>query len=117
MTKRRAEPVLWLLFSAGGLVVAVFVPVLVLLFGLAFPLGWLAPPEHAHLLALARHPLTVVFLFGLCVLALFHFAHRFRYTLYDGLQLKRLARPIAVACYASAVLGSLAAALVLWRLP
>jgi fumarate reductase subunit D len=116
MTRRRAEPVLWLLFSGGGVVVAVFFPVLVLLFGLAFPLGWLAPPGHAHLLAVAGHPLTLLFLLVLCVLALFHFAHRFRYTLLDGLRLQRLARPIALACYGSAVLGSLAAAWVLLRL-
>lgn len=116
MTRRRAEPVLWLLFSGGGVVAAVFLPVLVLLFGLAFPLGWLTPPEHTHLLAAARHPLTIVFLLGLCVLALFHFAHRFRYTLHHGLQLRRLRRPIAVACYGSAVLGSLASAWVLLTL-
>jgi fumarate reductase subunit D len=116
MSARRVEPLLWLLFSSGGVVVALFLPALVLLFGLAFPLGWLTPPEHAHLLAVARHPLTVVFLFALCVLALFHFAHRFRYTLYDGLRLHRLRRPIAVLCYGTAVLGSLASALVLWSL-
>ena len=35
MTKRRVEPFVWLMFSAGGVVAAVFLPVLVLLFGLA----------------------------------------------------------------------------------
>jgi fumarate reductase subunit D len=35
-----------------------------------------------------RHPLTRIVLLALCVLTLFYWAHRFRYTLYDGLQLK-----------------------------
>jgi len=42
------------------------------------------------------------------VVLLVHSAHRFRYTLYDGLQLKRR-RTIAVLCYGAAIVGSLAA--------
>jgi fumarate reductase subunit D len=34
-------------------------------------------------LAALRHPLTRIVLLALCLLALFHWAHRFRYTLYD----------------------------------
>jgi fumarate reductase subunit D len=37
--KRPAEPFAWLAFSAGGVVAALFVPILLFLFGLAFPLG------------------------------------------------------------------------------
>jgi fumarate reductase subunit D len=43
---------------------------------------------------------------------LFHGAHRFRFTLYDGLQLRMLATPIAVLCYGGALLGSVAALLI-----
>jgi fumarate reductase subunit D len=43
---------------------------------------------------------------------LFHSAHRFRFTLYDGLQLRRFATPIAVLCYGGALVGSLAALLI-----
>jgi fumarate reductase subunit D len=43
---------------------------------------------------------------------LFHAAHRFRFTLYDGLQLRRFATPIAVLCYGTALVGSLAALVV-----
>src|SRR5438309_1280916 len=42
MAKRPIEPLLWLLFSAGGVLAALLLPVLLLLFGVAFPLGWLA---------------------------------------------------------------------------
>lgn len=109
------EPLAWLLFSSGGMVAALLVPVLLLLFGVAFPLGWLDAPDHAHLLAVLRNPITLLVLFGLCVLALFHWAHRFRYTLYDGLQLKRAAGLIITLCYGGAVAGSVVAAYLLIR--
>ncbi len=111
MTKRHLEPILWLLFSGGGVVAAVFLPILIVLFGLAIPLGWVRP-DYDHLHAVASHWLTRLVLLGLLVLMLFHGAHRFRFTLYDGLQLRRLATPIAVLCYGGALLGSFAALLI-----
>jgi fumarate reductase subunit D len=42
-------------------------------------------------------------------------AHRFRYTLFDGLQLARLRIPINVLCYAAVLAGSVWAAFVLFR--
>jgi fumarate reductase subunit D len=112
VTKRRVEPLVWLMFSAGGVLAAVFLPILVLLFGLAVPLGWLEP-DYAHLRAVVGHPLTFVVLLGLFVLMLVHAAHRFRYTLYDGLQIKKR-RTVAVLCYGAALVGSAAAIAVLW---
>ena len=109
-----SEAVAWLLFSAGGMASALLVPVLLLLFGVVFPLGLLAPPEHAYLLAVLGHPLTRLVLLVLCVLSLLHWAHRFRYTLYDGLQLRRLSKPIILLCYVAAVAGSVWAAVVLF---
>jgi fumarate reductase subunit D len=113
MTRRRVEPIVWLLFSAGGVLAAVFLPSLAFLFGLAFPLGWLDRPAHEHLLAVVGHPVTLVVLLGLFVLLLVHSAHRFRYTLYDGLQVKKK-RTVAVLCYGAALVGSVAALTVLW---
>lgn len=109
MPRRPIEPFLWLLFSAGGVLAALLIPVLVFLFGLAFPLGWITPPGHDHLLAVLRHPLTRVAVFLLCALSLFHWAHRFRYTLYDGLQIKHLNELVNLLCYGGAVLGSVVA--------
>src|SRR6266536_5212550 len=114
MAKRRVEPLLWVLFSSGGLAAALLLPVLLLLFGLVFPAGWVSAPSQAHLLSVARFPLTRIVLLGLCVLALFHWAHRFRYTLYDGLQLKQYAVPIVAFCYGGAVVGSVIAAVLLF---
>jgi fumarate reductase subunit D len=117
MAKRPLEPFLWLLFSAGGVLAALLFPVLLLLFGLAFPLGWLTAPSHAHLLAVLGHPVTRGVLFLVCTLALFHWAHRFRYTLYDGLQIKHLNELINFFCYGGAVVGSAVAGYLLWQVP
>ena len=112
MTRRRIEPLVWLTFSGGGVVAAVFLPVLAFLFALALPLGWIDPPDHDHLAAVVGNPLTVLVLFGMFVVMLVHAAHRFRYTLYDGLQIKA-ERAIAVLCYGCAAVGSLAAVKIL----
>ena len=44
---------------------------------------------------------------------LVHSAHRFRYTLYDGLQIEEK-RTVAVLCYGAAIVGSVAMLAVLW---
>jgi len=112
--KRSAEPFLWLLFSAGGVMAALFLPALLFLFGLAAPLGWLHL-DHGHLQAVLSRPLTRIFLFLLCTLALFHWAHRFRYTLYDGLQIKHLNELINLLCYGGAIVGAVVAGYLLWN--
>ena len=117
MAKRTIEPLLWILFSAGGVFAALLIPVLLLLFGLAFPLAWLSSPSHAHLLAVLGQPLARVVLFLLCTLSLFHWAHRFRYTLYDGLQIKHLNWLIYPFCYGGVIVGSVAAGYLLWQIP
>lgn len=113
MTKRRVEPLVWLMFSGGGVMAAVLLPVLAVLFALALPLGWVSRPDHDHLVSLFGNPLTQLVLTGVFVLMLVHSAHRFRYTLYDGLQVK-MKRTIAVLCYGGAAVGALAAVLVVW---
>jgi fumarate reductase subunit D len=107
------EPFVWLLFSAGGVVAALVLPVLVVLFGLAIPLGWVDAPSHAHLLAVLRNPLTKLGLIGICALALVHAAHRLRFTVEHGLQLRRYDGIIATVCYGGALLGTAAAAYLL----
>jgi fumarate reductase subunit D len=114
---RSNEPLLWLLFSAGGVVAAMLIPIHLFLFGLAFPLGWLNGPSYQRLLELVTHPITRLYLFVLCTLSLFHWAHRFRYTLYDGLQIKHLNELINTFCYGGAVLGTVLTAYLLWRIP
>lgn len=107
------EPFLWLGFTSGGVLAALFAPILLFLFGVAFPLGWIDPPDRDHLLAVVSYPVTVVVLFVVLSLGLLHAAHRFRYTLYDGLRMQHLNELIAVLCYGGAVVGSVASAYVL----
>ena len=116
MVNKETEPIYWTLFSAGGVVAAMLLPVQLFLFGLAVPLGLIRGPGYPALLHLLHLPLTRLYLFVLCSLPLFHFAHRFRYTLYDGLQIKHLNEVVFACCYGVAIAGTLAAAYLLLRL-
>ena len=107
--KRPREPFFWAMFSGGGMLAALLLPAAAAILFFVLPLGW-AAAGHAELLARFGHPLVRLALFGLVTLFMFHWAHRFRYTLYDGLQLYHLNALIAVVCYGGATLVSLAAA-------
>lgn len=113
-TSRPKEPFLWALFSAGGMLSALFLPALVALLLVAMPLGWVSPLPHEAVHPVATHAVTRLALFGLATLAFFHWAHRFRYTLYDGMQLYHLNTLIAVLTYGTATLLSAAAGVLLW---
>ncbi len=84
---------------------AFFVPVTIVLTGIAVPAGWL---EAEGLRQLMVHPLARFYLFVLISLALFHWAHRFRYALAD-LGLRNLSGILAIICYGAAVLGTVLA--------
>ena len=116
MVNRETEPIFWTLFSAGGVVAALFLPIQLFIFGLAVPLGWMHAPTYSSMLPLLHSPITRLYLFVLCSLPLFHFAHRFRYTLYDGLQIKHLNEVVFAGCYGIAIVGTVAAAYLTWRL-
>jgi fumarate reductase subunit D len=98
-------------------VAALLFPIHLFFFAFAVPLGWVEAPSYESLHRLLAHPLTRLYVFVLISLPLFHWAHRFRYTLYDGLQLKHLTALIAVLCYGTALLGTAATAYVLWSMP
>lgn len=115
--KKGITPLLWSLFGVGGTVAALLFPIHLFLMGLAIPMGWIEAPTHDSLLTLARHPLTRIFLLVLISFPLFHAAHRFRYTLYDGLKLKHLTLLIVTVCYGAALVGTAAAIVLLWRIP
>jgi fumarate reductase subunit D len=117
MLQRHPEPLLWLLFSAGGVASAMLMPILLALFGVAVPLGWVTAPTYEQVSAVVGNPLARLVLLALFVLSLFHWAHRFRHTLYDGLQIKHLNEVIAIVSYGVAVVGSATAAYAIWRMP
>lgn len=111
------EPFWWGLFGAGGFVVALLLPIHILMFGWSFPMGGV--PADAitptRLQNLLTNPIVKLYLLVLVSLPLFHWAHRFRYFLFDlGVHGARTA--IAVLCYGTAVVGTVVAALTLIRL-
>ncbi|MDR7534135.1 MAG: fumarate reductase subunit FrdD [Armatimonadota bacterium] len=103
--ERSTEPLWWLLFASGGTVAALVLPVHALLH-LGLALG-LAGDVFAYdrVARLAAHPLGRLYLTAVVALALFHWAHRFRYTLAEGLRLKASWVPIPLVCYGAALLG------------
>lgn len=109
------EPFWWSLFAAGGAVAALLAPVHIVLTGIVAATGWASQPlAYDRVLALVTHPLSRPYLFVLISLPLFHWAHRFRFTLVD-LGLRRGRSLVAVACYGAAIAGTFLAALVLLK--
>ena len=117
MAKRSSEPFFWAMFSSGGMLAALFMPALVLVLWFALPLGWVDAPSYAQLSSLIERPLVKLALFAFIMLSLFHWAHRVRFTLYDGLQLSHLYGLIAVISYGTATVLTLLAAYLLWMFP
>ncbi|WP_188187691.1 fumarate reductase subunit FrdD [Nonomuraea sp. SYSU D8015] len=114
MKHRTPEPYLWLLFSGGGVVAALTLPVLVLLFGVLMPLGVIDWPAAEHLRALVDNVLVRLALLAVVVLCLFHAAHRIRFTSEELLGIARFDLIIAVICYGGAVAGGVVAALLMF---
>ncbi|MEV6029645.1 fumarate reductase subunit FrdD [Nonomuraea sp. NPDC052116] len=112
--RRTLEPYLWLLFSGGGVVAALVLPVLVLLFGVLMPLGVVDWPAPEQLRALLDPVPVRLALLGVAVLCLFHAAHRIRFTSEEVLGIARFDPVIAVICYGGAVAGGIVAGLVLF---
>jgi len=109
MAKSSNEAFWWSLFSAGGMIAALLVPIHILLNGIAEPLGWVSTD---HMRALVSHPLTKLYLFVLLSLPFFHCAHRLRHVLYD-MGLRGLQTPVAVLCYGAALACTVAAGAIL----
>lgn len=114
--RRSTEPFFWLLFSSGGMLAALLLPALAFLVLIAAPLGWIALPSSPELQERLQPAWVRVLLLSFIVPPLFHWAHRFRFTLYDGLQLHHLYGLLAVICYGGAAALSAWAAWVLWNL-
>ena len=107
---KNIEPLWWGLFSAGGVVAAFLVPVHILIFGFAVPLGWI--PDTGELF---RYSLVKIYLFVLIALPLYHWAHRFYFTVND-MRLGVPRGPLAVLCYGGAMVGTVMTLWVLLRL-
>jgi fumarate reductase subunit D len=100
--RKPVEPLLWSLFGAGGALSAMLFPVLVLILTIAIPLGWVDAPEFAVWRSLLQSFIFRLAITVIIALSLFHWAHRFRFTLYDGLQLQHFDSLISLVCYGGA---------------
>ncbi len=107
----------WAIFSAGGVMAALFVPAFVLATGFLLPSGdaGTAAESAGRLEVLAGWWPVKLVLLGVIVLSFFHCAHRIRHTLMD-LGLRRFAGFLKLPCYGGALAGSVWAALVLWAI-
>ena len=98
----------WFMFSQGGVITAVLLPVHVLVQGILGPLG-VVPVVDRHYDTWANmigNPLVKLYLLVLIAFAFFHFAHRLRYLLTDfGVEAAKSV-PAQVIFYGGAVVVS-----------
>ncbi|WP_153111969.1 fumarate reductase subunit FrdD [Propionivibrio limicola] len=84
--KRSNAPIFWGLFGGGGMLAALFGPMLVFITGLAIPLGLLLPADtmsYAKMLAFAQNILGKGFIFAVIALFMWHAAHRIFHSLHE----------------------------------
>jgi fumarate reductase subunit D len=105
----------WFLFSQGGVLTALLLPVHVLVQGILGPLG-IVPVADRHYdtwVSVLGNPLVKLYLLVFFAFAFFHFAHRLRYLLVDlGLRAAK-SPPAQVVFYGGAALVTL---ITLWVL-
>ncbi len=114
MPKRSHEPIFWSLFGAGGVLAALVLPALVLITGLAWPLGWLSEGalSYPRMSDFVGSALGSIAVFLVISLTLWHAAHRVYHSLHD-LGVHRGLRLCKVACYGAALLGTLGTGMLL----
>ena len=113
------EPFWWSLFGAGGVMAALFIPVMIFLTGMAGVHSLDDSTRHVFsyekLQTLFSHWLTKLFLLVVISLSFFHCGHRIRHTLVD-VGLKGLKTPLMFLCYGGALAGGVICAILLWRI-
>lgn len=116
--KRSDEAFWWALFSAGGVMAALFVPAFVLVTGFILPAGGdatvAAERTSQFAAAVGWWPVKLALL-GVLALSFVHCGHRIRHTLMD-LGLRRHSGLLKVPCYGGALAATVWAALLLWRI-
>ena len=110
MIKRSNKPVFWSLFGAGGMLSALIGPMLILITGIAVPLGFLLPADamrYDRMLALLQNPLGKLAVLAVVSLFLFHGCHRMYHCLHDfGIH---VGAGLKAAFHGFAIAGSLVA--------
>ncbi len=102
------EPLFWAVFSAGGVIIALLMPVLIVVTGFVVPAEEI---EFSHLEDVFDNVLVRLIVLGVAFFTFFHAAHRIRHTLKD-LGLRAAPLPVAVVSYLAALAGTIWAAVV-----
>jgi len=112
--KRSNAPIFWGLFGAGGMLAALFGPMLVFITGIAVPMGLLLPAgtmSYPKMLAFAQNFIGKGFIFAIIALFMWHAAHRIYHSLHEiGIHAGMGAKLI---CYGVAFVSTVIAAYVL----
>jgi fumarate reductase subunit D len=110
------EAFFWSLFSAGGVMAALFIPALVLSTGFLLPTAdpVRAAERYTQVHSVVHHPITKLVLFGVIFLTFFHCAHRIQHTAKD-IGLRPVGGLIAAVSYSGALIGSIIAAVLLFK--
>jgi fumarate reductase subunit D len=112
----RVEPLLFLLFVAGGVAAALLLPAGSFALGIALPAGWLgdAGASYARLSGLLGSVAVQLPLAALQSLIFWHAAHQLRHLLrYFGVEREELT---CAGCYGLAALASAVSFAVWWRI-
>ena len=114
--QRSSEPIFWLLFGAGGIIVAFVLPAAILVTGIAVPLG-VFPQEvmsFDRAQAFAASWMGKLSLLVIISLTLWHSVHRIYLSLHDlGIHRRSIYKWL---CYGAAFAGTVAAALLLLQI-
>ena len=117
MKKRSNAPFFWLLFGAGGVLSALLGSALVLITGLATPLGVGLHSDfmsYPRMLGFAQNFIGKGFVFVVIALFAWHAAHRIFHSLHDvGIP---HGTPSKIVCYGSALLMTLVVAFSMLRI-
>jgi len=109
--KRSNAPIFWGLFGAGGMLSALFVPMMVFITGIAIPLGFLLPANtmsYPKMLAFAQNFIGKGFIFAVISLSLWFAVHRVYHSLHEfGIHAGMGAKLI---CYGAAFVSTVIAA-------
>ena len=109
--KRSNAPIFWALFGAGGMLSALTGPALIIITGIAVPLGLLLPHDlmsYPRMLGFSQSIPGKLFIFAVIMLYLWHAAHRIFKSLHDiGIHPSASSR---IACYGTALVGTVIAA-------
>lgn len=112
--RQTREAFWWSLFSAGGVMAALFVPAFVLVTGFVLPFmtGEGTEAAYERVGEAVSFWLVRLVIFGVILLTLFHCAHRIRHVLVD-VGLRPIAPLLALCCYGAAFVGTIVTAIVL----